>query len=180
LRLVRTSWQLRQPVAIAECTDLPVVLSLWQARQLAASALGSRVTGWVAARAEEIAVPNNKPARSSVTANRLALVRDVSRFLIARLPPSSNLVHACGRPRVSHLLKNSALCPKRLNPEELRFSAECEDRTPGFPEWGFSHIAIGEMTHVTHAWSHFTVLPLSSVVPGALPDVTAITILRFG
>src|SRR5579872_1281986 len=47
--LVRISWQLVHPMAIAECTDLPFVLSSWQAMQVAGSALGSSVTGCLAA-----------------------------------------------------------------------------------------------------------------------------------
>src|SRR5579872_1923293 len=47
--LVRISWQLVQPMAIAEWTDLPLVLSSWQARQVDVSAFGSSGTGCFAA-----------------------------------------------------------------------------------------------------------------------------------
>jgi hypothetical protein len=46
-RLTRTSWQLRQPVAIAECTALPLLLSSWHSRHLAESTFLSSGTGWV-------------------------------------------------------------------------------------------------------------------------------------
>ena len=49
--VTRISWQLMQPIAIAECTALPFVLSSWQAMQVEGSALGSRGTGCLAAKA---------------------------------------------------------------------------------------------------------------------------------
>src|ERR1700686_2628848 len=43
--LTRTSWQLRQPVAIAEWTALPFVLSSWHSRHFAESTFLSSGTG---------------------------------------------------------------------------------------------------------------------------------------
>ena len=57
--LTRISWQEVQPIAIAEWTDLPLVLSSWQAMQVEVSALGSSGTGCFAA--------ETRPARSSTT-----------------------------------------------------------------------------------------------------------------
>ena len=44
-RLTRTSWQLRQPVAIAECTDFPLLFSSWHSRHFAPSTFFSSGTG---------------------------------------------------------------------------------------------------------------------------------------
>src|ERR1019366_591717 len=51
--LTRTSWQLRQPIAMAEWTNLPFDLSPWHSRHLAASMFLSRGTGGTAAVARE-------------------------------------------------------------------------------------------------------------------------------
>jgi hypothetical protein len=47
------------PIAMAECTDLPLVLSSWQVRQVAGSALGSSGTGCFAA--------DSRPAKRRTT-----------------------------------------------------------------------------------------------------------------
>ena len=47
--LTRTSWQLKQPIFMAECTALPFVLSSWHSRHLAASVFGASWTGCLAA-----------------------------------------------------------------------------------------------------------------------------------
>src|SRR4029077_13271679 len=36
----RTSWQLEQPMAIAECTDFPLAFASWHSRHLASSTFG--------------------------------------------------------------------------------------------------------------------------------------------
>ncbi len=48
-RFVLISWQAMHPMAMAECTDLPLVLSSWHWRHVEGSALGSSVTGCLAA-----------------------------------------------------------------------------------------------------------------------------------
>jgi hypothetical protein len=49
--LTLISWQLVHPMAIAEWTDLPFVLSSWHCAQVAGSCLGSKGTGCLAAQA---------------------------------------------------------------------------------------------------------------------------------
>src|SRR5271165_1955254 len=73
---VRISWQLVQPMAIAECTDLPFVLSSWQARQVEVSAFGSRGTGCCTAEA--------RAARIAITRKQLSGLR-------VRVVPGLNL-----------------------------------------------------------------------------------------
>ena len=44
-RFTRISWQLRQPVETAECTNFPFALSAWHSRHFAESTFLSRGTG---------------------------------------------------------------------------------------------------------------------------------------
>src|SRR5580692_3874694 len=60
--LTRTSWQLRQPVAIAECTTLPFVLSSWHSRHFAESTFLSSGTGCCLAQA---GIPTIRKNRAS-------------------------------------------------------------------------------------------------------------------
>src|SRR5690242_9984096 len=58
--VTRTSWQLRQPVAMAECTALPLAFSAWHSRHFAASTFLSSGTGCVFPKAGSAATPSRK------------------------------------------------------------------------------------------------------------------------
>src|ERR1017187_1214108 len=91
--VVRISWQLVQPMAIAECTDLPLVLSSWQARQVAGSAFGSSGTGCFAADTRPTKMRTNRKQPSALSV-RLVPGLDLNDFSATLPAPPYVLLHA--------------------------------------------------------------------------------------
>src|SRR5215469_16471612 len=66
-RFTRISWQVKQPMATAVCTFLPLALSSWHSKHFAESAFLSRGTGLMSAKPPltTTQVPNTTPAQST-------------------------------------------------------------------------------------------------------------------
>src|SRR5579884_668860 len=133
--LVRTSWQLVQPIAIAECTFLPLVLSSWQEAQSAPFGIS---TGCFLA--------NAPGAHTRISRRNKTVLGEIEDLAVQFTTASGR--HKCTKVAVAEafFIVREAACKLFLDwgiqangGGVANFSRAC-----GFSQWAFSHSGTGE------------------------------------